>query len=208
MKRQSVLLFLYSDKNIVGSILGLLGLFMYAVGIIDRFWLLIVLGLYLIGVLATPRSPQYELSFKTQLTADQIRDKLEDLVRKIRGRVSKDILVKVQSIKASIMTILPQIADITSADYEIYTIRQTALEYLPETLENYLSLPKAFRTIHPVRGGTTAKGLLLEQLELLDQQMEEIVQDFYRNDTQRLMAHGRFLEQKFGETEVWFEGEN
>ena len=33
---------------------------------------------------------------------------------------------------------------------------------------------------------------------------EEIVQDFYRNDTQRLMAHGRFLEQKFQDTALWF----
>jgi len=202
--KQRVLLFLYSNPNIVGSSLGILGLILFFTGIIGQFWLLIVVGLYGIGVLATPRSPAYDLRLRSQLTADEIREELENLVRSIRRQVSKEILAKVESIKGSILEILPYIVDVGSSDYNVYTIRQTALEYLPETLENYLNLPKAFRTLHPVKDGKTAKQLLAGQLDLLDQQMKEIAQDFYRNDTQRLMAHGRFLEQKFSKTDLWF----
>lgn len=202
--KQRVLLFLYSTPNIVGSILGILGLVLLFLGFIGKFWLFIILGLYIIGVLATPKNPTYDLRLRNQLTADEIREELENLVKSIRKKVSKDILVKVESIKNSILEILPHIVDVNSSDYNIYTIRQTALDYLPETLGNYLNLPAAFRNLHPVKDGKTAKQLLSEQLDLLDQQMKEIAQDFYRNDTQRLMAHGRFLEEKFRKTDLWF----
>jgi len=205
--KQRILLFLYSTPNIVGSLLGILGLALFFIGIIGRFWLLIVVGLYAIGVLATPRSPSYDLHLRSQLTADEIREELESLVKSIRKKVSKDILAKVESIKESILQILPSIVDVTSADYNIYTIRQTALEYLPETLANYLNLPRAFRQLHPVKDGKTAKQLLLEQLDLLDQRMKEVAVDFYRNDTERLMAHGRFLEEKCRTTDLWFAAE-
>jgi len=199
------LLFLYSTPNIVGSVLGIVGLLLLAGGIIGRFWFVIVLGLYVIGVLATPKSLTYELRLRNQLGADEVREELEGLVRTIRNKVPKEVLAKVKSIKNSILEILPYIVDIGSSDYNIYTIRQTALEYLPETLENYLNLPKAFANLHPVKDGKTAKQLLVEQLDLLDRQMKEIAQDFYRNDTQRLMAHGRFLEEKFQKTDLWFD---
>lgn len=116
----------------------------------------------------------------------------------------QDILDKVVSIKNPILEILPSISDVENADNSTYTIRQTAFAYLPETLENYLKLPKAFAGTRPVRDGKTAHHLLLEQLDLLDNEMKEIVQVFYRQDTQRLLAHGRFLEEKFKDTELWF----
>lgn len=198
------LLFLYSNKNIVGCLLGLLGLALFFVGIIGRFWFLIVIGLYGIGVLATPANPTYALQFKNQMTAEDIKGELDALVRKIRRRVPQEILDKVLSIKDSIIEMLPHIVDISSSDYDVYTIRQTALDYLPQTLENYLNLPPAFRQMHPVRDGKTAKQHLIEQLNILDKEMKAIALDFYRNDTQRLMAHGRFLQEKFQKADVWF----
>src|SRR5262249_36912902 len=39
-------LYLYSGKNIAGSVLALLGVGAYLLGLIDRFWFPIVLGLY------------------------------------------------------------------------------------------------------------------------------------------------------------------
>jgi hypothetical protein len=210
-RQQRVVLFLYSNANIVGSALGILGLILFFVLSValggSPLLLFIVPALYLIGWLVVwlTGSPAAELRLRQQLTAGEIRDQLDALVRAIRKKVPEEILVVVVSIKDSILEILPNIVDITSADRDIYIIRQTALDYLPETLENYLRLPPAFRNLHPIRDGKTAKQLLLEQLEILDSQMKEIVQDFYHNDSQKLMAHGRFLESKFQKTALWFE---
>lgn len=201
--RQRLLLYLYSSPNLTGSLLGLLGLALFFLGFIGSYWLLIVLGLYGIGVLAAPKSPTYELRLRNELTTDEIRAELEELVNSIRKKVPKEVFARVDSIKNSILEILPRISDVNSSDYSIYTIRQTALEYLPETLESYLNLPRAYASLHPIKDGKTANQLLLEQLDLLDGEMKAIVQDFYRNDTQRLMVHGRFLQEKFGKRMAW-----
>ena len=195
--KQRFLLYLYGTPNIVGSLLGILGLALFFLGIIGPFWFLIVIGLYLIGVLATPHSPTYELSLKNQLTVDDIRAGLDGLVRKIQGKVPKEVMDLVRSIQGSIVEVLPQIVDLSSSDYNIFLIKQTALDYLPASLENYLNLPPAYANLHPVRDGKTPKELLVEQLGLLDGEMKEVVQAVYNNDTQKLMAQGQFLKEKF-----------
>lgn len=199
--RDRILLFLYSTPNIVGSLLGLAGLLLYSLGVIQDFWLFIVVGLYLIGVLVTPKQTAYDLSIQTQVSAEEIRAQLDALVRKIRKRMPAEALTKVESIKASIDSILPILAASNLGDRNVFTIRQTVFEYLPTALENYLSLPPAFANLHPVRDGKTARQLLNEQLDILDREMREIVVDMSANDTQKLLAHGRFLEQKFNQTD-------
>lgn len=200
--KQKFLLYLYSTPNIVGSLLGLVGLALHFIGLIGPFWLPIVVGLYLIGVLATPRSKTVDLRITQQLNAEEIKTGLDQLVSKIRRKVSKDILDQVISIRDSILELLPYITAPDSTKYgdgsfAIYTIRQTALEYLPETLENYLRLPSAYARMHPIKDGKTAHRLLMDQLEILDTEMKAIVEDIVKNDAQRLMTHGRFLEEKF-----------
>ena len=196
-RRDSLLLFLYSTPNIVGSLLGLVGLLLFWGGLVLDFWLFIVVGLYLIGVLVTPKQTKYDLSIQTQVSAEEIRAQLDALVRKIRKHTPAELLVKVESIQASIVSILPILAASNLGDRNVFTIRQTVFEYLPTALENYLSLPSAFANLHPVRNGKTARQLRNEQLDILDREMKEVVVDLSANDTQKLLAHGRFLEQKF-----------
>jgi hypothetical protein len=198
------LLFLYSTRNMAGSALGIAGLLLFFTGVIQQYWLLIVIGLYAIGVLAAPKDPQYDLKLSHQLQESDIREGLEGLVHKIRGKVPKEILERVLSIKGSILEVLPQIMDLSSSDRNIFLIQQTALDYLPGALEGYLNLPRAYANLQPLKDGKTARQLLLEQLDLLDTEMEAVVQDVYRNDAQQLIAHGRFLQDKFsGGQENW-----
>jgi hypothetical protein len=195
--QQRLLLYLYSNGNILGSILGLIGLGLYFTGVIHDFWLVIVVGLYGIGVLAAPRNETQELRLRHQLDSEELRQELEELVHAIRRKVPKEISDRVVNIKNTIVEILPYLQRLDESNYNLYTIRQTALEYLPETLENYLKLPRAYASMHVIKDGKTAQKLLVEQLDLLDQEMKSIAQEFYRNDTEQLVAHGRFLEEKF-----------
>ena len=79
-RAQRLRLDLSSTPNIVGSILGIVGLLLFFTGLIQDFWLLIVAGLYLIGVLGTPNDPTFDLSFRNQVIVDEIRTALEKLV--------------------------------------------------------------------------------------------------------------------------------
>lgn len=204
MNRKQFWLFLYSTPNMVGSALGIVGLLLFFAGLIQDFWFLIVVGLYAVGLFVTPRNPQYELTVRHQLSVDELRQELETVVNTIRKHVPDDIYAKVLSIKASILAILPQIADINSANQNMHIIRQTVLDYLPQALQNYLNLPPAFANLHPVKNGKTARQLLGEQLDLLDKQMKEIVEDIHRDDAQKLIVHGRFLEDKFHDADLLF----
>ena len=87
---------------------------------------------------------------------------------------------------------------LSSGDSNVFTIKKTALDYLPASLQNYLNLPPAYASLHPVKDGKTPKQLLLDQLGILDQEMKEVVQAVYANDTQKLMVQGQFLKDKFG----------
>ncbi len=133
-KRQKFLLYLYGTPNIIGCLLGILGLALFFTGIINQFWFLIVIGLYAIGVLATPRSPSYELSMKNQLTADDIREELDDLIREIMGKVPKDgcsgdVCKAANNINFSKCCL--QLWDVSGAIQHIYTIRKQPLECPP-----------------------------------------------------------------------------
>ncbi len=200
--KQRILFFLYSNGNIVGSLLGIIGLLLFFTGIIKSFWYIIVPGLYVIGVFATPRSPTYELHFRNEATVEAVRAELDQLMQKINKKVSQDIYEKVDRIRQSILEILPYIIDVNSSEHNIFIIRQTALDYLPEAIQHYLNLPRAFATMHPVRNGKTAKDLLIEQLDLLEEQMQEIAKDFHSNNTNSLLVHGRFLEEKFKKSDL------
>lgn len=192
------MLFLYGNKNIAGSLaaIGALGLFFG--GVIHAFWLPIVFGSYGIGYLATPSSKELETSISAQMSSDQIKAELDSLAQDIKGRVPAEVSTLVQSISQSIIAILPTLAkDGNTGDQNTYTIRQTALEYLPETLSNYLKLPPAFRNLYPVQDGKTATALLIDQLTLLDSKLKEVVANYLSNDTQALVANGRFLSDKF-----------
>jgi len=200
------LLFFYSTPSIVGSVLGLIGLLLFFVGIIKSFWFFIVVGLYAVGVLVTPKSPTYDLQLSQQLTRAELQAALENLVNSIRNRVPAEILAKVQSITQSITEALPYVENLESSEYNIHVLRQMALDYLPSTLQNYLNLPKAYARLHPVKDGKTATQLLSEQLELLDAKLVEIVEDIHRKDTEQMLIHGRFLEDKFHRPEDWLGG--
>jgi len=211
--QQKMLMYFYSNKNIVGSIFGLVGLllafplvlamiFLLDIGLFALSLFLIVPALYFVGALVVPTNPTYQLTFQNQTTVTEIEAELHHLVESIDGKVSPQILTKVSRIKQSILDILPYIVDINSADHDIFTIRRTALDYLPETLENYLNLPPAFAKRHVVRDGKTPHQILLEQLDMLDQELQEIVVDFNHNNTQKLMAHGRFLEDRFHQNDL------
>lgn len=184
--------------------MGLAGLGMYFSGVIKTYWIFIVIGLYFIGFLTAPRSKNIELQLNHDFDAETLQRSLDTLIVKIKKRVAADVLAKVESIKESIITVLPHLNEFDSSSYDIHVIRQTALDYLPEMLQTYLKLPSAYARFHSVRNGKTPKDLLLEQLDILDTEMKKVVVDVHKNDTQALINHGRFLKDKFrGSSEDW-----
>ena len=205
MKRR-LLLFLYGTPNIIGCLLGLGGLGLYFAGFIHNYWLLIVVGLYLGGWLATPHPVGQQLALSHELDNVALEVSLNELIASIRRRVAADILAKVEAIAATILEVLPRLGEFDSGSHNTHVIRQTVLDYLPAALQSYLALPPAFARLHPLRDGKNAHQILLEQLELLDGKMREIAADLHHRDSEQLLVHGRFLEDKFRDGGAWLAG--
>lgn len=194
-----------SRQNLVGLVLAAFGLLLFAMRILrpSPISILVIVALYVLGVVLTPRrSKEDAIAMQQRMTEEQLRGQLDAYARTIRNRVPREIMLKVESIRASIESILPQIVRMNSGDKTYYTIWQTATEYMPTAIDNYLALPTTFATMQPLRDGKTARQILGDQLDLLDREMKDIVIVVAENDTQKLLAHGRFLEEKFRKDDI------
>src|SRR5262249_61849144 len=81
---------------------------------------------------------------------------------------------------------------------DLFVLRRTAPEYLPTSVAASLALPAAYATTAILRDGRTALQILGGQLGLLDVEVGEIGDAVRHRDSERLVVHGRFLEQVFG----------
>lgn len=192
--------FLYSRRNIVGSLLALGGVALHLIGIVGGLaWLPITAGLYLIGVLLVPAEQGLALRLGAAQDASEVRDGLEHLVRAIRGKVADDLYAKVVAIQGSILgTLETEGSAGDGADPNVYLIRQTALAYLPDALSTYMRMPRVMAERRAIAGGRTPHDVLLDQLDLMDRRLADVADDIARHDSDKLLANGRFLAEKFG----------
>jgi len=197
--------YLGSRKNVADSVLALGGLALYFLGVVGALWPLIVVALYLIGALAMPSRGRVSIG-NAGFDAELVRSALDRLVRRVASQASPDITAKVREIQQELLGVLPATARFPLGSEDLYVIQRTAADYLPAALDAYLALPPEYATSRPVQGGKTAKQVLLEQLELIDSKMEEVSDAVHQRDTDRLLASGRFLEERFGKGDLSLPG--
>lgn len=191
-----VALYLYSTRNIVACALALIGPLLLFAGVIRDFWIPITAALYLAGFMFTPSPKVIDTELTQTLSLEAIRARLTALIDEARPALPADSVRRLESIRGSIDEVLPQLVQNSASD-DLFTVRETTLRYLPETLGNYLALPPLFRTSYKIRDGKTAEKLLGEQLSVLDDELRQVVTNVARGDVEALLANGRFLESKF-----------
>lgn len=197
--------YLGSRKNVAGSLLALGGLVLFFLGLLGSIWPLVVVALYLIGALVVPsprRVPVGNASFDPEL----VRSALDRLVRRVENRASPDVVAKLREIQQEILGVLPLADQFPPGSEDLFVIQRTATDYLPSALDPYLALPPEYAATRQVQGGKTSKQVLLEQLQLIDSKMDEVVDAIHQRDTDRLLASGRFLEERFGKGDLSLPG--
>jgi hypothetical protein len=199
--RLRVLLWLYSNRNIAGSLLALLGPLLFILGVVDRGWLLITAGLYATGALLAPAPPQLTREIADTLSSEQMLRALDELISASKKQLSPDMLQHLASIRGSVRDVLPRLQGVTSE--QAHTVRQTILSYLPDTLASYVALPRTFRSSHRLKDGKTAEQLLTSQLRLLDEQLSQVVETVARGDADALLINDQFLRERFQRRELF-----
>src|ERR1700687_4469376 len=130
--QQRIVKYLYSTKNIVGSLLALVGLVLFFTGVVGTLWPVIVVGLYVIGALITPGNATIDL--RSGFDPDDVRKALDHEVHVVSGRVPADVFAKVQNIQQTILGILPRSGALPPGRPALFVVERTATEYPPTAL--------------------------------------------------------------------------
>jgi uncharacterized RDD family membrane protein YckC len=115
-----------------------------------------------------------------------------------QGRLPPEMHAKVADIRLKVMLLMPRIGSFPAGSDDVFRLQRIAVDYLPTAMEAYLALPCGYATTCVLRGGKTALQVLSDQLEHLDWKMDEIGDAVRQRDTDRLLAHGRFLDESLG----------
>jgi hypothetical protein len=129
-------------------------------------------------------------------TIDGIESDIDAKV--VQRRVPELVASRVHRISATARDVVPALDRLGAGSRDAHSVMATVTSYLPEALDGYLRLPRAYADRRPVDGAKTSLMVLVDQLDLLAATMDKILDAVYRADAEALVAHGRFLAEKFG----------
>ncbi len=127
-----------------------------------------------------------------------LRHQLDALHAQIDGRVPTAVESRVDRIVAILRETLPRLDQLGMGSQQAHAAVQTVASYLPEALGAYMRLPRDYADQRPVSNGKTSLMVLCDQLDLLAHKMDEVYVAVCQSDADALVAHGRFLAEKFG----------
>jgi hypothetical protein len=193
---RTVATYLTGRRNLAGSGLALLAGALVLVDPVGPQGILLVIGFYLAGALAVRGNPKvHRFGFDPM----QVQRSLSEEIAAVAGRVPPAITIRIQRIELTIRSeILPRLDCLPLGAPELYLVERTARDFLPTAVETYLRLPGGYATSR----GATAYQVLVDQLELLDAQMRRVAEVVHRADMDRLLAHRRFLEDRFNRLDL------
>lgn len=128
-------------------------------------------------------------------------DLLEALIRVEQlvadGAVPAVVASRVNRVVRTVRETIPRLGNL-GGSAQAYSVMATATDYLPEAIGGYLRLPRQWADSRPVDRGKTSLMILIDQLDLLGSTMDKVSDAVNRHDAAALIAHGRFLQEKFG----------
>ena len=132
-------------------------------------------------------------------TEADILEALDRLNASVSGGVVPAVVAsRVAKVSQTIRDTMPRLRNVGLGSLDAYSVMATATDYLPEAIGAYTRLPRQWADSRPIENGKTSLMLLIDQLDLLGATMDKIFDAVVRVDADALIAHGRFLQEKFG----------
>jgi hypothetical protein len=193
---RTVATYLTGRRNLAGSGLALLGAALVLIDPVGPQGILLVIGFYLAGVVAVRGDPKVHRFGFDPL---QVQRSLSTEIGAVAGRVPPPIMARIQRIELTIRSeILPRLDCLPLGAPELYLVERTARDFLPTAVQTYLRLPRGYASSR----GASAYEVLVDELDLLEAQMRRVAEVVHRADMDRLMAHRRFLADRFNRLDL------
>jgi hypothetical protein len=196
-------LFVYGPGNLLGVALACIGPLLLFTGVIDKGWWLVSASAYGAGWAAGALFfREVAIDQMAEMSIEDLERFLEKLLDQHGRKLPAEAAQHLQAIRESLKEALPRFQELLdrsgTAGREWLVFRQVILNYLPETLGNYLRLPATYAVMHRIGDtGKTPRVLLVEQLEIMDAELKRTVQSLYESDANEMLVNSRFLESKF-----------
>jgi hypothetical protein len=191
-----------STKNVVGLGLAIVALLLHFVGLVGSIWPLVVVGLYVVGALAAPPDRRDSAISTRTLDPASIQRVLNQVDARVKRGVPPEFAAAVHRITGGIRDLLTRVAEQPAASEDVFVLSQMASDYLPATVDGYLKLPQSYAMQHKGPDGRTPYEMACAQLALLDRKLGDVSDAMLKGDSDELAAHGRFLEESFGESSL------
>ena len=187
--------YLTSRRHLVGSALAVLGLALALVDPVGIQGFILVPVFYLVGAVALSGRPALS---RYGFSPNNVQRALADEICAVSGRVPAEVITRIQQIELTVRSqILPRLDCLPMGSRDLYLIERTACEDLPTAVEAYLRLPEGYVSSGPGSRGRPAIDVLLKELDVLDAEMRLVAAKVQRTDMDRLLAHERFLVDRF-----------
>lgn len=144
------------------------------------------------------RAPEPAVVLPQVPTGAELLEQIDRIGPQIQGKVPSMVQARVERITAIVRDTVPRLDQLGGGSRDAHSVMATVTSYLPEALGAYLRLPRSFADRRPIEGGKSALFVLIDQLDLLSATMDSIFEAVCQSDADALVAHGRFLEEKFG----------
>lgn len=192
--------YLASRRNLVACGLALIGGGLALLDPVGPAGIVLVAGFYALGVAATRPDPVVaRFGFSPKAVERALQREITD----ISGRVPPEVLIRIQRIEYLARTqVLPRLDCLPPGSVDLYVVERTARDYVPTAVENYLRLPAGYVASGPGGAGATPLQVVTDELNLLEAEMRRIAGVVQRADMDRLLAHRRFLRDRFGRVDL------
>jgi hypothetical protein len=131
-------------------------------------------------------------------TSEQILADLDRFYDDVDDHLPAMVVSRLDRIVRTIRDTIPRLDQLGAGSQQAHSVVATATSYLPEAVGGYLRLPRQWADSRPVSGGKTSLMVLCDQLDLLAATMDRVLDAVLRADAAALVAHGQFLQEKFG----------
>lgn len=191
--------FLVSNKNLVGCALGLVGLVLTFTGVAGRYWPVVVLGLYLVGVVVTPNR-SVDLSGEIGTGPGELKAAFDRLVKRARKEnVPGLVMGRLRRIEVLVGGLLARPTELAARPDAWLAVDKVIRTDLPTSFEAYLTLPRWYAGRRMLPGtGRGAEQELVKQLRSIEESLQNTADLVYGEHARWLVEHGRRLD---GETE-------
>ncbi len=196
-----------SGRNILGCVGALLGVLLGVLGVIPApWWPLGVAALYAAGALAFPRRAAsgpdvldaLGEDYGDRVDVERLRAAAQAHHKSLIGRAPTEVIRATERVTTALDELFDRPGLLRRGSPETDLVERLVDDYLPTALDSYLSLPRTFAGTHRLRDGRTPRQVLLDQLVLLERAVREVTEDASSGEASRLLAHERFLADRFG----------